>query len=184
MEMTQCNTCFGPDGYYERCPQCGGKGVRQGGRNCPTCDGAGEVLSTKPCPVCGGQGEISLPLMRLKDADKYFSLNHPEIKGDIPEDHTYSTQESLAAWYRMRGHTTAREVFGTISGNDDYIVGIRTNRGTYRFRGLSWGYGGEGPHGLATILADIGSFDSEEAAIDWVMRQPQGKGWVLPGGRR
>jgi hypothetical protein len=48
--------------------------------------------------------------------------------------------------------------------------------------GLSWGYGGEGPHGLATVLADLLIYYRQstetnktlrERIFRWVARQPQ-----------
>jgi hypothetical protein len=33
---------------------------------------------------------------------------------------------------------------------------IRGENGTLRFNGFCWGYGGEGPHGLKTILLKLG----------------------------
>jgi len=54
--------------------------------------------------------------------------------------------------------------------------------------GLSWGYGGEGPHGLAVVLADLLIYykqsglptnDLRAKAFQWVARQPQNKPQTL-----
>ncbi len=54
------------------------------------------------------------------------------------------------------------------------------------FHGLAWGYGGEGPHGLAQILADAmpSQFPTFDHARRFVGRLRNGHAWNLEVGEK
>lgn len=51
------------------------------------------------------------------------------------------------------------------------FVMVKGENGSARFDGLLWGYKGEGPRGLATLLVTLGLFIDDAQALDFVSRQ-------------
>lgn len=55
-----CGECHGlgtsADSLVERCPRCGGDGLKEG-EDCETCTGFGTLIEN-PCPGCGGDGRV------------------------------------------------------------------------------------------------------------------------------
>lgn len=59
---------------------------------------------------------------------------------------------------------------------------VRGTKGTARFSGLLWGYGGEGPHGTQELLVKLGLSRSlaDQIAFHTVRAYPEnGADWVL-----
>lgn len=113
-------------------------------------------------------------------------------KRDWEQTHHGSTDYALAAWVTFvdggkHGRCTK------VSGVQDYLVpdakGRRTikeaalliERGDERMflTGCWWGYGGEGPHGTALILHDMGAFPTYEDALAFVRQKDMKGDWML-----
>ena len=62
------------------------------------------------------------------------------------------------------------------------MIRIETAEVALDLDGVSWGYFGTGPHGLAAILADLGYFDGDQpAAIEYVATLDGSRGFRLDG---
>ncbi len=151
-------------------------------RVCPVCEGkAGD------CNLCGGIREISLALSRLYDADQYVRGHSPDWSGRN-EDHDGVTAYSLAEWFRRSwggsGETelldprAAAGFFADDTGDEQRVI-VTASEGEIIFYGFSWGYGGEGPSGLAAVLADAGFFDTLAEARTWIASQDGDQPWEL-----
>jgi len=182
-KVNGCPDCF-EGTVWEPCAACGGNGCDPAGteKDCPKCEGAGEQPMTS-CATCYGRGTVSFALMRLAEADSWVRASAPEWDGDN-HSHDGVTMFSMAEWFRRRRGFEAQAVeAGDLNG--DYVVRLGGNEGFLKrpavieFTGFSWGYGGEGPTGLAAMLADAfpHDFASFDVALAFVNRQPFGSTW-------
>jgi hypothetical protein len=104
----------------------------------------------------------------------------------LEQTHHGTTDAALAAWYECR--PGFRGKVAEVLGLPDYLVpdmdGHRTIRtpalvivrqGGLRLHltGCSWSYGGEGPHGTALILVDLGLFADVASAMPFVASRPE-----------
>lgn len=161
----------------ETCSDCSGTGGEHGfpGQDCKTCHGEGE-FDAGPCPVCKGTCEASLEVLKLAYAYNWVTRNHPDWDGD-DADHPGVTMYSQAKWWRQR------DTFGKVvqaCGFADGCVTLMNELGfSAVFLGFAWGYNGEGPNGLATVLIDAGFFKNRQGAMEFVTHRPQEGDWVL-----
>lgn len=69
-----------------------------------------------------------------------------------------------------------------VEDNGDYITEIRGSEGMIVVDGFSWGYGGEGPHGLLWLLRDKLGGEGDDISIQEIasifLKQGEGRGWV------
>lgn len=178
-EWVTCSACFGGQ-VCEECVACQGHGS-VGDEACTECSGSGEGPS-HTCGRCGGVGELPLALCRLIEADEYVRRQDSQWdENDSAQEHPGVTVYSLAKWYRKRNAFGLVHILqGVIDDFGVAEVWLFSNQGKFlHLRGFAWGYGGEGPSGLAVVMTDIGTFPSTERALQWVARQPQNKNWVL-----
>lgn len=177
------------------CPACEGgllscDACQGGDSECGRCGGAGEAKAGQ-CNLCGGTCEISLALSRLYEADRYVRRQSPDWSGDN-RDHDGITAYSMAEWFRRRGGglppsegegprplLDPRAAAGFFEEGGEQRVIITASEGDITFTGLSWGYGGEGPNGLAAVLADAGFFPNLAEARAWIADQSIVRPWEL-----
>ena len=68
---------------------------------------------------------------------------------------------------------------------------VKGENGTARFSGLTWGYGGTGPHGLIKLLIAVGLSEQDARSIsllprsskigtDWKLTRDINYGWTTP----
>lgn len=100
------------------------------------------------------------------------------------QTHSGTTRYALRAYLALRDHLRVPgvEVWGGSGGDTStHEVGTRVpGVALLTLDGVAWGYGGEGPNGLAAILADLGFFDGDKgAALRWVAAQDQARGWQI-----
>lgn len=152
---------------------------------CLTCGGLGQIR-VGVCALCVGKGEITLPLAHLYEADLWVRRNDPGWKGS-DMDHPGITVYSQAYWFRERGRLRGEvvSVLGSIGPQQEPIVALfgEHRNMLLKLRGFAWGYGGEGPTGLADVLCDISeglptSFPAYESARLFVGGLPGDKGWT------
>src|SRR3990167_6530306 len=145
------------------------------------------------CTTCFGTGTVTYSLMRLTEADRWVRTNFPEWDGDN-RSHNGVTLFSMAEWFRRRRGFAAETVEAGLI-DDDVVLRVGgadvikpgdtvLHRRVIEFTGFAWGYGGEGPHGLAALLADAFSddFPTFDLAFAFVVRQPFGAGWMFRAG--
>ncbi len=108
--------------------------------------------------------------------DRHRRLPHPGI-----------TDFSLAAYYRRRPHLRGRVAAARGRPQEEGCFGIvelldHAGHPLAVYRGFAWGYGGEGPSGLAALLADAlpAAFPSYEEAFRFVSSLPQEEPWTIP----
>lgn len=174
-----CQMCDEHGKMWVPCDPCKGTGRGSLGEEsvCPKCEGIGEY-EAGICIVCDGAREIPKALAELREADKNVRLHSPDWDGVIKSEQDGITMYSLSSYFRNRKTVQAQcaEIVATrhpVSGayyvefNDDKHAVILC------LNGLSWGYGGEGPHGFATILNDLmpSYWTTDDAAIRYVARQ-------------
>lgn len=178
LDSTQCWKCF--DGlHYGVCIECKGHG-EAGGTTCQACGGVGE-MQCGACPVCHGSQEVTRAYAELYQAEERTRRYDPDWSGNSL-DYPGITDYGLAHWYRKRKEFRgpATLVQGVINDQGTSQIWIwDTNNFPVRIEGVSWGYGGTGPHGLAAILTDLSLFDSIEEAMKWIAIQPMERGWVI-----
>lgn len=173
MNEVGCPACYDGE-VWERCSRCNGAGEIEDGV-CPACEGGGETKHPDPCKLCDATGKVTRACEHIYSAWK---------RTNAVDDDRGCTQDSLARYFRERDYLrrntqTVRarrhpDVFGRVELVDP---GARV---LIALLGLAWGYGGEGPNGLADIIADLGFFDSDRfKAISYVADQPQNEGWTL-----
>ena len=176
------------------CAPCAGKGEvydaeTRAVETCEACGGAGEE-PLGDCAACGGRGIVRYAVAKLYEADRYICANSPDWLGD-DADARGVTLYSLAKWWRQRSFLGAavKAAQGELRPMDDDSVlpGDRTpteavvelldaqGKVLTTFHGFAWGYGGEGPTGLAAVLADAlpQRFPTFEQARNFVMAQRQ-----------
>lgn len=190
-----CPLCYGGE-LWEKCDACGGIGeipARQADSaaltttRCTVCGGAGEVV-TRKCDLCS-KGFVTAALMRLAEAEKHVRGQEPNWSGDN-RDHDGITVYSMAEWFRRRGDLLdVRAAAGFFEDDEARVIltgrsratvaAGRRDYGDVTFTGFAWGYGGEGPNGLAAVLADAGFFASLDEALGWIARQDFGQPWEL-----
>jgi len=193
LEERGCPDCF-EGTIWEPCSACGGNGCDPAGteKDCPKCEGAGEQ-PMRGCTTCNSAGTVSYSLMRLTEADRWVRANAPEWDG-CNESHNGVTLFSMAEWFRRRRGFAAETVEAGLI-DDDVVLRVGgadvikpgdtvLHRRVIEFTGFAWGYGGEGPHGLAALLADAFSddFPTFDLAFAFVVRQPFGAGWMFRAG--
>ncbi len=123
----------------------------------------------------------------LNVGDRRATAADPQWAGDDDSPHSGITDFSLAAYYRRRprlrgrvagarGRPRERGCFGVVELLDE------AGRPLAVYRGFAWGYRGEGPSGLAALLADALPvlFPSYEAALAFVSSLPQEEPWTTP----
>lgn len=113
--------------------------------------------------------------------------------GDLEQRRHGITDAAIAAWDEVR--LSFKEVgVAAVGGVTDYVLEVymgerwvvepavyvedRNGRRIY-LTGCSWGYGGEGPHGTATILADLGLHPTVEDALRFVSRLDINRVWEV-----
>jgi len=188
LEERGCPDCF-EGTIWEPCSACGGNGCDPAGteKDCPKCEGAGEQ-PMRGCTTCNSAGTVSYSLMRLTEADRWVRANAPEWDG-CNESHNGVTLFSMAEWFRRRRGFAADSVEACLI-DGQAVLRLAGNEGFLKrpmvidFTGFAWGYGGEGPGGLAALLADAfpDDFPTFELAMLFVQRQPFGTGWAFRGG--
>lgn len=180
----------------ERCPVCQGDGEEPRGEGCGNCGGLGEV-NAGTCGVCDGKQVVSFALRRLYEADRWVSSNQPDWDGDNAS-HPGVTLFSTAHWYRKRkewGPRVASVTGGFLRTPDPDGFYATMEMGSpfthavqlldendvvlITFWGFAWGFGGEGPNGLAAVLADAlpSRFETFEAAMQFVSSRAQNEKW-------
>lgn len=191
-DLVPCLRCF--EGVkFERCGACDGRGAAPEGDTstadgyCDKCGGAGEVAAGK-CEQCGGAGHVTFALSRLQEADRWVRAHSPEWEGDN-RDRPGITLYSTAEWCRRRlSEPPMRRAYGYLYSGEPHVElhGYGNVDGDHRvaellFTGFAWGYGGEGPNGLAAVLADAfpRNFETFDDALRWVAHQPFKGSWTL-----
>lgn len=111
----------------------------------------------------------------------------------LEQAHHGTTDYSLAAWCACR--ESFRDMIRVVRGEPNYLVPDldgnrtilepaliieRTDGRQLALTGCAWGYGGEGPHGTAAILVDLGLFETIADAMQWVVGQDIKGSWELP----
>jgi hypothetical protein len=179
-----CPACL--DGkVWQRCARCSGSGEFED-ELCSSCLGAGEV-EIGPCALCSGGGVVSFALMRLWSADAWTRANKPDWQGDDAE-HPGVTVFSKARWFRVRQSGLPASAGGIVKAEglvDPDLAGLvrltARNGLQWLFHGFAWGYSGEGPSGLACVLADAMAqrFPTMADARLFVSSQPFERPWVV-----
>jgi hypothetical protein len=165
------------------CSTCSGEGLVSGESGASTCPDCYEgQVDAGPCDLCKGVGVITYALSRLYEADQFVLRNDPDWDGD-DASRSGVTIYSLAKWFRQREELGPKvHRAHTRREDEELVVALEDDRGQELvvFRGLSWGYGGEGPRGLATILADVLSkqFPTIAEAMRFAQSQGVGIGWA------
>ncbi len=149
---------------------------------CPACEGR------RRCRLCHGAGNVPRALAHLYEAHRLARAIAPEWRGSDDSRRPGATVYSLAAYYRRRRHLrgkAARARGRPAGAGEAYgVVELLDGEGNVlaRYHGLAWGYLGEGPAGLAAILADLfpAAFPTYEAARRLIASLPQGEPWTAP----
>lgn len=171
---------------WQRCARCSGSGEREAGDLCSSCLGAGEV-EVGPCTLCSGSGVVSFALMRLHSADVWTRGNKPDWQGDDGE-HPGVTVFSKAMWFRVRQSGLPASAGGIVKAEalaEAELAGLvrltARNGLQWLFHGFAWGYLGEGPSGLACVLADAmpQRFPTMADARLFVSTQSFGQPWAV-----
>jgi hypothetical protein len=155
--------------------------------SCPRCDPIGAAAPRRPCRLCQGTGQVTCALAQIYTAHRLARAIAPEWTGADDSLRPGITIFSLAAYYRRRpylrrkaararGRPGGTECFGVVELLD------REGRTLAAYHGFAWGYGGEGPSGLAALLADVfpEAFPSLEEALRFVISLPQEETWTTP----
>ncbi|RDJ35707.1 MAG: hypothetical protein DWQ19_12890 [Crenarchaeota archaeon] len=84
-----------------------------------------------------------------------YRNEHHTTQGAIKNFHRIN---KLGRILRVKGYrfTSARKNTGYVPVQHECVLVVGEN-GTARFSGLCWGYGGEGPRGLAALMRYIGA---------------------------
>lgn len=175
VQHRQCGVCHGTGGQGkvgEQCPACGGEGLVPAGT----------------CQLCQGSSRVSDAVARLYEADRWVRANAPDWSGDSRE-RPGITLFSQAEWWRRRRDLRDRVdvIQATIEPDQGQTVTLLERRipggpmPLLTFSGFSWGYGGEGPNGLAQVVRDIlpERFPTLEDALRYVASADQTEGWEL-----
>lgn len=185
---TWCPGCF-EGRTLERCASCGGSGKVQGAE-CTRCGGAGEVDLSGPCPACGGKGQVTTAYLRLREAAVLATDPPVRRAGGVEREVWRQTHEGTTAYalapyraLRDRIRSAARVVLEPVETRDDHgrplmAVRIATGELVLILSGLSWGYRGTGPNGLATVLHDLGLASDQEEGLARVERL-SGRAWHI-----
>jgi hypothetical protein len=121
----------------------------------------------------------------------FFYYVVDSFTGNLEQMHHGTTDYALAAWRQLRRVWNGNVKL--VQGVQGYMVPdgdghrtipeaalvIRTSRHSLFLTGCSWGYGGEGPHGTASILVDLGLFADMNEAMRFVADQLQHSTWEL-----
>lgn len=132
-----------------------------------------------------------------REGKAYAAVPVTKASGHMEQLAHGTTQAALAAWFECRLEWKRCKVVAVGGVNDyslhyygksmedvqtDYqqalYVECADGRRVY-LTGCSWGYGGEGPHGTALILADIGLYKGIREALRYVSQLPQNDAWRM-----
>ncbi len=156
---------------------------------CPRCDdeALGRAPRRRPCPLCRGTGWVTPALVEIYDAYRRATAHEPQWSGADDSIHPGITMFSLAAYYRRRPYLRGRAAAARGRPREEGCFGVvelldQAGRPLAVYRGFAWGYGGEGPSGLAALLADAlpDLFPSYEEAFAFVHSLPQEEPWTTP----
>lgn len=156
---------------------CDGNGC--GNENCKACEDG--IFNEANCNVCRGTSVVSCAFAKLYEAEHYVRRHEDNWDGN-DASRPGVTMYSLAMWYRQRETREPLTAQGIIDDYSGHLVMLKDPKhadAPLVLHGVSWGYGGEGPTGLAAVLADTGFFRSFEDARRWVAAQPGNKTWKL-----
>jgi len=172
--------CFGGK-IWRDCSACGGTGIFGGGEDerghggigedCGRCKAEGQLI-VRECELCAGTSHVRRPLADLYEADRFCRRNDPAWTGIDHDGHRGITLYSQAMWYRTRagfGPIVRAAGAFTGDGSDAGPTVVLENAGGAKLtlHGFAWGYGGEGPNGLADVLSDVfpGKFPRKDDAL-------------------
>lgn len=181
-DETYCPDCY--EGLIETPCVCTQGGRYPADEDCGACNGTGCGPSER-CSLCQGEGVVTLAVMKLRDADRWVRANEPDWDGD-DASHPGITVFSKAKWWRMRGTFGPVRMARSRPYEDDVwgaVELVGDGGKTVKFLGFAWGYPGEGPTGLAAVLADAmpERFPTFQAARQFVCGLPQHDAWSLTG---
>ncbi|HYR62129.1 MAG TPA: hypothetical protein VET24_05780 [Actinomycetota bacterium] len=191
--MTTCPECFA-GARFANCEACGGSG-NFSDELCARCGGAGQVELEGPCPACAGSGLVTTAYVRIADAAAYAAgevvaeRRHGDDAGEgevWAQTHEGVTVYGLAAYGFLRERlrtqprvlVEATQVPGHL-GHPMPVTAVRVPGLSLLLSGVTWGYTGTGPNGLAAILHDLGAFEDHRQALGWVAARPQFSTWSL-----
>lgn len=192
-----CPDCF-EGTQYHTCKTCEGRGTDPLGA-CPDCEGVGE-FKVHPCRTCKGSGFVSSAIAKLRDvvsrhpgSENRIQVGRIRVRVGgvesataIPTQiHHGITDYALLAYLQKREALRDPEpavtaVKVTVDPAFEWENGILIQNSVDQLvlTGVSWGYGGEGPNGLATILHDLGKFPDHESALKAIAAIPMHEvGW-------
>lgn len=166
---------------YRPCLTCGG-GNEPEDAACPDCRGSGEA-PVITCPTCEGAGEMPRAFCRLWEADQQVRRTAPAWGGDNG-DHPGITAFSQADYFRRRADLRQTQIAVGLLRQGEPVVLLDTLPPglVAAFTGFAWGYGGEGPNGLADLLTDAGFFPSLDEALAWIGARDGTRRWTLRKG--
>lgn len=149
----------------------------------------------------------SLHLERIRAAFRECEKHHNPADGPfipfrpisgtqnrLEQIHHGTTAYALAAWHQWRD--MFRGQVHSVRGDPGYLIPDRDGNRTIAnpaviverldglqlaLTGCTWGYGGEGPHGTAAVLVDVGLFDSIPDAMVRVAAFELCGSWELSG---
>jgi hypothetical protein len=167
--LTDCPDCYGEGKVYEGCPDCLSEG-------CKRCNGIGDISST--CAVCNGSGKITEGFAKVREGYR-AAMRHDEDctvrrVSFLSRSNPGITMYALADYYQQRDNLRGKVAYveckpnSPISQNgipfECHAVFMMNANGQplYSFWGYSWGFGGEGPTGLAAMLSDLFDTDFDE----------------------
>lgn len=140
---------------------------------CPNCETG--------CVLCDGTGIISPAVSELHQAYLHAERHDPEWNGDDASRRGF-TRYTLAMWYRSDFPWAAVDRFeGAYEAqNGGWFVAyaVLCNGLRIGLHGVSWGFRGEGPRGLAAVIAASFHVDLEQVK-DRVYGLPQATAWAL-----
>jgi|GEM_PF-2323724 len=149
---------------------------------CPLCEGR-----RPSCRLCSGSGTVTMALERIYSAHRLARVLAPDWRSADDRQRPGVTTFSLAAYYRRRRFLRGKVVAARGRPGHDEAFGIvelvdKDGRPLIALHGLAWGYAGEGPAGLANVLADAlpHLFPTTGDARRFVLSLPQDEPWRVP----
>lgn len=191
--VADCPACGGSgEGTPEECAACEGEGrlpralakIREAATRCeatPDRDLFSEVVPRRWAQRTSGVTGTSLAMwsrIRHEFVDKRVQVEGISEGSMAHNIVVVSTHESYEHEHQ---HTPATHPHGPVAAGDAAARHVhREVAAVASFDGFSWGYGGEGPHGLACLLADLGLAGSVDDALRFVASRDGARGWALP----